>query len=399
MKKSSTKDPVKYAKKYYYKRLAQMLFIFIAFFFVVNLIVPSRDFSSVENRTLQKRPGLSIRDMNTGKYYEDFASYYSDQFVFRDSFRKLTFNAENLFGRREFDGVYVGSGGYLLSTPTEPDVPAVKGTVDSLNRFSENYKDLDLYIGIVPGASSVLSDCLPGGVSLRDQREDIKEIYSRIDDNIMKVDMAEALTGHADEDIYYKTDHHWTSYGAYLAFQAFADDADLEETEYNVYPVTKSFNGTLSSRTGDYKHSDTIEIYTPVEEINYYVTYTDSGEESASIYVSAKLKENDKYQVFFGGNHPQVDIKTTVNNEKRILIFKDSYANCYIQFLLPYYEEIIMIDPRYYYGNVDTIIKTKNITDVMFLYSADTILADKSLSSTINAVFEDNSEVKLEDEP
>ena len=115
--------------------------------------------------------------------------------------------------------------------------------------------------------------------------------------------------------------------------------------------------------------------------------------------MSEKLKENDKYQVFFGGNYPQIDIKTTVNNEKRLLVFKDSYANCFIQFLLPYYEEIIMIDPRYYYGNIDTIINTKSITDVMFLYSADTIMTDRSLSSTINAVFEEAPEVKLEDEP
>ena len=399
MAKKHYKDPIKYSKKFYYKRLAQMLGIFIAFFFVVNLFLPSREFSSVENRNLQQRPKISGKDIADGKYYKDFASYYSDQFVFRDSFRKLTFNVENLFGRREFSGVYVGSGGYLLQTPTEPDTAAVKDTVAALNKFGEKYKSLDLYIGIVPGSSSVLADHLPGGVSLRDQTVDIDEFYSRIDDGIMKVDMAGTLAAHKDEYIYYKTDHHWTSYGAYLAFLEFAEDADLEPVEFNTYPVTKSFTGTLASRTGDYKNSDTIEIRPPVNEVNYYVTYTDNGTESASIYLSEKLQENDKYQVFFGGNYPQIDIKTTANNEKRLLIFKDSYANCFIQFLLPYYEEIIMIDPRYYYGNIDTIITTKNITDVMFLYSADTIMSDTSLASTINAVFEDRSDVKLEDEP
>ena len=96
-----------------------------------------------------------------------------------------------------------------------------------------------------------------------------------------------------------------------------------------------------------------------------------------------RLKEKDKYQVFFGGNHAQVDITTTNDTTKRLLIFKDSYANCFVPFLIPYYNEIIMVDPRYYYDNVETLISGKHITDVLFLYNMDTFLTDTSIAGVL----------------
>ncbi len=398
-KEVSQDRKTKYRKKYYYSRLGRAFIIFLLVFMIVNIIVPTRSFSPIENRNLASRPSITAEGLNNGKYFEDWSTYYSDQFVLRDFFKKLTFRVEYLFGKREFNDVYIGKGGYLLQKPSAPDLDAVQKTAASLNAFSEKYKDLELYIGVVADAASILRDRLPANADVRDQESEIRSFYSAIDDNIMKVDMTEALAAKKDEYIFYKTDHHWTSYGAFQAFLAFAEDAMIDVCEYESYPVTKSFNGTLSAKTGDFRRSDTVEIYDYKENTNYYVLYTDDGIETSSLYVSDRLNENDKYQVFLGGNYPQIDIKTTANNEDRLLIFKDSYANCFVQFLIPYYEEIIIIDPRYYYGNVDTIITTKNITDILFLYTADTLFQDKTLSSALDAVFEDNSQIELTEEP
>ena len=78
-----------------------------------------------------------------------------------------------------------------------------------------------------------------------------------------------------------------------------------------------------------------------------------------------------------------MDITTTADTGRCLLVFKDSYANCMMQFLYPYYEHITMIDPRYYYDNVEKVISSESITDVLFLYNLDTFLSDSSLADTL----------------
>lgn len=127
-----------------------------------------------------------------------------------------------------------------------------------------------------------------------------------------------------------------------------------------------------------------MEIYEPENvEIQYLVNDSDNDEKRPTLYDRTALDGKDKYQVFFGGNHAMVDISTTNDKGRRLLIFKDSYANCFVPFLLPYYTEIVMIDPRYYYDNVQTLMNNKGITDVLFLYNMDTFLTDNSLADVL----------------
>ena len=127
----------------------------------------------------------------------------------------------------------------------------------------------------------------------------------------------------------------------------------------------------------------------PIEtDLQYVVTYPQTGEKSASIFKRESLNQKDQYEVFFGGNYPTVEIQTTVNNGKSLLIFKDSFANSFVQFLLPFYERITMVDPRYYYDNIDTLMSSEKVTDVLFLYSGDTLLDDQNLADTLEAAKE-----------
>ena len=200
------------------------------------------------------------------------------------------------------------------------------------------------------------------------------------------MDVTEALQAHDDEYLYYKTDHHWTSLAAKYAFHALAEPLKIrpvEESAYTSYLVSNSFEGTLSSKSGSHAATDSVEIYIPHTNIDYYVSYADTGEKISSFYRRSALTAKDHYTVFFGGNYSRIDVTTTADTERALLIFKDSYANCMVQFLYPYYDHITIIDPRYYYDNIDLVVKSEGITDVLFLYNADTFLGDTSLADVL----------------
>lgn len=132
--------------------------------------------------------------------------------------------------------------------------------------------------------------------------------------------------------------------------------------------------------------TDTVTAYEALgSDVSYYVIYDSAQEKAGSMFVSSALDTKDKYTVFFGGNHPLVTLKTTANTGKVLLLFKDSYANCFVQFLIPYYDQIVMVDPRYYYDNADQLITQRAVTDVLFLYNDSTFIADTALSDTLNA--------------
>ena len=118
-------------------------------------------------------------------------------------------------------------------------------------------------------------------------------------------------------------------------------------------------------------------------ELQYLVSDSDNGKKRPTVYDRSKLKEKDKYQVFFGGNHAMVDIMTTNDTARKLIVFKDSYANCFVPYLIPYYNEIVMIDPRYYYENVETLMANKGITEALFLYNLDTFMTDNSIAGAL----------------
>jgi hypothetical protein len=152
---------------------------------------------------------------------------------------------------------------------------------------------------------------------------------------------------------------------------------------YTVYSVSDSFEGTLSSRTGSHAARDRVDIYVPKTEVSYSVNYVDSQKRVASLYNRAALEQKDHYTVFFGGNHGRVDITTTAETGRCLLLLKDSYANCFVQFLYPHYDRILMVDPRYYYGDLENLISSQSVTDVLYLYNLDTFLSDSSLADVL----------------
>jgi hypothetical protein len=371
----------------HFRRVMSTMFIAtLVLITVLNLLIPDRKFSDQENRMLTQRPHLTWAGIQSGEVMKEFENYYADQFVARDAWISIKLGIERASGRRESNGVFLGKKGHLLEEPNEPDWDSVQKNMQAVSDFSANHSDLNTTFCMVPNAFSIQSQYLPKYAPVRDQAADIAKIQSMAGDKVSFVDLSDALKQHSSEYIYYKTDHHWTSLGAKYGFDALAGTLGIDQPagDYDVYTVADDFQGTLASKSGYHGSHDTVSVYQQKgDDQEYIVEYADTGEKTTSIYSSKALKEKDKYQVFFGGNHTRITISTTVANDKNLLVFKDSYANCFIQFLLPYYQTITIVDPRYYYDNIDTLIENSSITDVLFLYNVNTFVQDNSLADVI----------------
>ena len=259
----------------------------------------------------------------------------------------------------------------------------------AIRDFWNEHQNLNMNMVLVPCAGAVYPKLLPKNAPFRDQIGDIsEEENSLMDTGIKFTRLSDAFRAHGDEQLYYKTDHHWTSAGAGYALAEMAGNLGIldPETSYASYTVSGSFQGTLASKSGRHSVADEIRILVPKTKMpEYYVYYPDTQTSTTSVYIRSKLKEKDQYQVFFGGNHPSVEIHTTADTGKNILIFKDSYANAFVPLLIPYYDNIIMIDPRYYYEDVNQVISSAEITDVLFLYSQNTFATDTTLTDVLNS--------------
>ena len=154
--------------------------------------------------------------------------------------------------------------------------------------------------------------------------------------------------------------------------------------QFEGHVVSVTFEGTLSSKTGSHRAKDVIEVFSPLQEnVRYYVNYPGESVRKATMFEKDALAEKDQYTVFFGGNHALAEIRTTASTGRNLLLLKDSYANSYVQFLYPFFDNIIMVDPRYYYDSLETLVSTEGITDVLMLYSADTLFADSALADCL----------------
>ena len=365
--------------------LAILLCVTILVFSLVGLIAKDREFSENENRSLTQRPELSLQALTDGSYLSGLSDYIADQFPGRDTWLSVNLSMQKLLGAKESGGVYLGKDDYLLQVPGAPDEAQLERNLQAMEDFAAVYPELNMVAAIVPNAVTVLEENLPKNAPVRDQREDLRYIQSKLS-AVQFVDVTDTLKQHTSEQLYYRTDHHWTSLAAAYTFGKLAQVLEIEApalSSYTRYTVSTTFEGTLASKSGSHKAMDTVEVFVPDTAIEYFVEYPDGGGTVCSMYKADALDAKDHYTVFFGGNYARVDITTTADTGRCLLVFKDSYANCMMQFLYPYYDHITMIDPRYYYDNVAQVISSEGITDVLFLYNLDTFLSDSSLADTL----------------
>ncbi len=368
------------------EQLVGIIFILTLFLFlIINVIVPDREKSVQENRMLATKPKFRLSSLISGDYDEKFEAYMDDQFVGRDVWRKLKVTVDRIGGSRLENGVYIGKNGQLLEQIEVADETHLAANIKAIKSFSESQSKIPVRMMLVPDAANVLNHSLPALAKPEDQTQMFSMVRKDLGDSVEWIDVSTELNKHKTEKIYYKTDHHWTTLGAFYAFQAAAPslgiDGDLSG-KYVSYTVSDSFNGMLASKSGvNLGEKEQIDIYVPTEEdTDLIVDYVDEGKRSTSLYDSSKLKEKDQYTVFLGGNSSLLDIRTVSTSTKRLLLVKDSFANSFIPFLTPYYREIVVVDPRYYSGTINDLMDSYRISEVLFLYSGNTFFKDNNIS-------------------
>ena len=386
--KNRKKSKKGYGKKYCLS-LSVLFVCYIVFFVAVNTFCEKKNFSESENRVLQSKPNFSIEKLFEGRFISKYEDYKVDQFFNRDFWIDVKIKADKLLLKKESNGVYLAKDDYLLEKFDKPIEENVSKNLEAINSFAKKYKDVKQYMLISPTAISILNDRLPMAAPVEDQQKYLDSYAKKLDSSISFVDTDITLLEHKREDLFYKTDHHWTSLGAFYSYQRLADYMGFtpkESTDYDIELVSNSFEGALASKSGyNTKQKDKINVYIPKDENEkVVVNYKEEQKKTATLYQSDKLDQKDKYQVFLGGNHPLVNIDTTSTSGKTLLVFKDSYANCFVPFLTSHFSKIILVDPRYYYEDIDELMKSEGVDEVLYLYNANTFFSDTTLAPVLN---------------
>jgi len=366
-----------------HKVLALLLLLFIGVIAALNLLTPDRTFSESENRMLVQLPHFSLNRLVSGTFTTDFEKFVSDQFVFRDVWIGAKTDTDRIMGKKESNGIYIGKDGYLIQNFIPPTEEDVEERVDVIHAFDQATPGLHKYMMLVPTAASIHKDKLPKYAMVGDEEAYLRKVRSLLHPDIRFVDVFPALFSEREEPIFYKTDHHWTTYGAYVSYLELCKQMGLtpqKEEEFNIRQVTGEFYGSLYSKSG-FRHiqPDSIELYLPKNQEEYTVTSVDEGLTTNSLYAMEQLQGKDKYAMFFNGNHALVQIKTANPKEKKLLVVKDSYANSFIPFLLKHFSEIDIVDLRYYEEDLASFVNEHDIHDMLLLYNANTFFEDPSI--------------------
>ncbi len=366
-------------------------FLFLIFIFVFGILfiaLPDADFSESENRILAKAPEVSLKSVFDGSFEVGFENYLTDQFPFRDFWvRSNTAVSIYALGKKDINGVYLGKDGYLFEKFENIGKDRMQKQIDALTAFSQRLS-APVYFAIAPNSIAIFSDKLPAfapaekeydGEILSNQRKYINLFYSSLPDTVTTVDLASALEKHKDEYIYYRTDHHWTTLGAFYAYEKICEALCVAQNsvdDYTVTPVSDSFYGTLFSKGNFPVSPDTITRFDINTPVNY--TVVSDGEEKPSLYDESFLEKKDKYSYFMSGNPAHLTVNTEAGTGKTAVFIKDSYTHCLLPFFLPYFDTIHMIDPRYINANLTDYVSELSPDCVIVIYNAKTLSEDTS---------------------
>lgn len=344
---------------------------------LLSVLLPDRDFSEQENRTLQQLPVFSAEALFSGEYGREIDRYLSDQFPGRDFFVEVKSRTERATGRREVNGVYFLKNGALAERFLPGDLTRAEANADAVRRFSEAV-DVPVTFALIPSAGGVYSEELPYGAPQTDQRALTDALYTRYGGST--ADLYSALRARRGEEIYFRTDHHWTPLGAYYGYCASAEAMGLTPGPAGEFVTfSEAFYGTLCRRAGSYDLSPDRISAPLLPGVTLRIT---EGEETreAPVYDRSFLEKTDKYSLFLGGDHPLAVLSGGVKNGKKLLLVKDSYADCEAAYFLSNFEEVHLIDLRYYRLPLSDYVAREGISQVLVSYGLPSFTTDGNLA-------------------
>lgn len=365
------------------KRLSCILIpAFLTLLLVLNLLVPAAEISEKENRTLAQFPEVSWSSITSGKFMNEFESYISDQFVFRNHYVASKRRYETLSGKEQNHGILRCDDGYLIENTSELTVSNIPSNIEAINSLSALSR-YNVTVAIVPTAYEIYKDKLPL-FAYTDSYASLQSKLKKGLKNAQQADVAPVLREQKDKYLYYRSDHHQTALGSYMTYTALAEQLGYKPYSLDDFAIEKmadDFCGTAWSNSGFAStENDIIYEYTLKNAPKCKVNFVMDKKTSNSLYSPEMLKTKDKYAYYLDGNHALTEITTDAEKEKKIAIIKDSYAHSIAPFLANHYSHIYMIDLRYYNGDIFEYLYKNSINDVLVLYNQNTFMTDTNLS-------------------
>ena len=350
---------------------------------LINLPEEDRPFSENENRYLSGFPEISFESYVDKSAMTGFEDWFSDRFFGREAWIKLKNSTERFIGKTEVNGIFTVDD-RMMQVWEGYDPAFVDKNLAAINKFTEKNAGIPVYFMLAPTSQELYSHLLPDCTPTGSQSE--LNAYCRENLECGFIDIFPVMKSHADEYIYYRTDHHWTSYGAYLAYAEAAKSLGYQPLPLSAFDIehaSSDFRGTLYSKTLDDSITpDIIDYYHNTSDSNLTLTINDgmSVKDYDSLYFREYLDVKDKYSSFMGTNSPVMTITTEENNNgQSILIFKDSYAHAFIPFLTSHYSKITVLDMRYINASYNTLVDMEEYDSVLILYNAITFTEDSHI--------------------
>lgn len=348
-----------------------------------------RTYSPVEKRELQTRPEISITKVLDGRFQKKYESYLRDQFPGRDHWVSFQTDMELFMGKNEIHNVYIGKNHYLLEHYTEKefDPQQISKNLQALEKFVGKAKqNADVHVMMVPTKSWVLREKLPAFAPHYKEQRFYDALQQKLEKEDVLISVEPVLDAHKEEEIYYRTDHHWTTLGAWYAYEQYtkAVGGDLQRAQgkKKFRCISKDFYGTTYAKINYARQADKIEIYEPADKLR--VVYNMGEKKTKTLYDVSFLKTADQYSVFTGGNQAVLEITGGIKNGKTLLLIKDSFANSILPFLAEDYEKLVVVDLRQLNVSGDRLLEMFSPTDILILYNSAQFAQDKEFEIKCN---------------
>ena len=348
-----------------------------------------RIYSPVEKRELQTRPEISITKVLDGRFQKKYESYLRDQFPGRDHWVSFQTDMELFMGKNEIHNVYIGKNHYLLEHYTEKefDPQQISKNLQALEKFvGKTKQNADVHVMMVPTKSWILREKLPAFAPHYKEQRFYDALQQKLEKEDVLISVEPVLDAHKEEEIYYRTDHHWTTLGAWYAYEQYtkAVGGDLQRAQgkKKFRCISKDFYGTTYAKINYARQADKIEIYEPADKLR--VVYNMGEKKTKTLYDFSFLKTADQYSVFTGGNQAVLEITGGIKNGKTLLLIKDSFANSILPFLAEDYEKLVVVDLRQLNVSGDRLLEMFSPTDILILYNSAQFAQDKEFEIKCN---------------
>jgi len=348
---------------------AIVLFCSFLLVMAVGTFLPKADFSEMEKRYLAQAPKLTGKTLLDGSWGKQVEDYLIDHIPGRNLFVGIHAYVELLAGRQKVNDVWLEAD-KLLEAPVPLDESVVSRNMNTIHSFADKL-DQEVHVMIVPSAGWA------AGVEDYTDLDTLDAIAATAGGNVSVISVGDIYSGRPE--LYYDTDHHWTSRGAYYGYEAFMQAVGKEYRQEQDFTVTEvlGFKGSTYSRSALWLFpGDTIELWQGSEQLT--VTNAETEGTHEGIFYWERLEEADKYTVFLDGNHSLVRVQ---NPEKtgKVLVIRDSYSNCLGGFLAQSYGEVVLVDLRYYRQPVSQLVEDEGFDDILVCYSCANFLTETNL--------------------